>query len=263
MINLIKSELYRLFRSKIYKNCIIASLGISIFALSLAIFTDIELWITLSTGQDGLRRGFLIGLNEGANFRRLIVNALGSGAGLYIVCIVLTTSVMVSRNRCGIMKNTVSYGYDRWKIYLSQMISIIIASSILVIGNILIILSITVAVFRPIDVNSEAMMLLIKALILYMFIILATISIYTLFATIISNSEVMATIVIVEVIGVAMMIEPSFPTKIINWLPYSMIRTVAQLSGSVNFGIYLINSLIIIIIATGLGILIFNKKEIK
>lgn len=263
MINLIKSELYRLFRSKTYKNCIMGSLGVTIFVLFLAIFTDVELWIMLSTGQDGLRRGFLIGLHEGASFRELIVNALGSGAGLYIICIILTTSVMVSKYRCGIMKNTVSYGYERWKIYVSQMASMIVTISLLVICNVLTVLLITGFAFRVTNINYEGIMLLFKALILYITIVSATISIYTFFATIISNSEVMATVVIIEIIGVAMMIEPYFPTKIINLLPYSMIRTVAQLPENMSFWMYLINSLVIIVIATSLGILTFNKKEIK
>ena len=76
MVNLIKSDLYRLFRSKTYKSCAIGALVVTIFVLSLAIFTDAELWIMAFT-SNGVRRGFMIGLEQGAAFRDLLINALG------------------------------------------------------------------------------------------------------------------------------------------------------------------------------------------
>ena len=51
MVNLIKSDLYRLFRSKTYKSCAIGALVVTIFVLSLAIFTDAELWIMAFTSN--------------------------------------------------------------------------------------------------------------------------------------------------------------------------------------------------------------------
>ncbi|MGL5315089.1 MAG: hypothetical protein ACRC92_17680 [Peptostreptococcaceae bacterium] len=262
MTNLIKADLYRLFRSKTYKSCIIGCLGITAFVLGLAIFTDVELWLMAFTGKDGLRRGFLIGLQQNASFRELVINALGSGAGLYIVGITLTTSVIVSKVRSGVMKNTVSYGYERWKIYLSQMISLIIGISALMVSSFTIILLITYVVFMPSNIGYEGIILAVKSLIVYIVIVAATVSIYTLLATLVSNSEVMGVIAIVEMLGVAM-IGPSLSTQINNWIPYSMIRTLAQVPDNINFITYLLSGLIIIVISTSLGILAFNKREIK
>lgn len=262
MINLIKSDLYRLFRSKTYKNCALGAFGVVIFVLGISIFTDVELWIMAFTGNDGIRRGFMIGLEQVSNFKQLIINALGSGAGIYIISIALTSSVIISKTRSGIMKNTVSYGYERWRIYLSQAISLMVGMSILITFTALFILIITTFVFKGLSINYEDILLLIKSLVLYMVIVSATISIYMLLATIIPNSEVISVIAIVEMVGLAM-VGPILSTKVNSFIPYSMIRILAQIPDSIDFTSYLINGLIIITISTLLGIAVFNKKEIK
>ncbi len=188
MVNLIKSDLYRLFRSKTYKSCAIGALGVTIFVLSLAIFTDAELWIMAFT-SNGVRRGFMIGLEQGAEFRDLLINALGSGAGLYIIAIVLTSTAIISRKRSGIMKATVAYGYERWKIYLSQVISLIVGISILIIIVFLSILSITCIVFKIYNIE---LLLIVKVLILYISVVAATVSVYGFLSTLIQNSEVIS-----------------------------------------------------------------------
>ncbi|MEG0295906.1 MAG: hypothetical protein RR620_04240 [Clostridium sp.] len=262
MINLIKSDLYRLFRSKTYKGCAIASLGVITFVLGISIFTDVELWIMSFTGQDEVRRGFLIGLENATYFNEFIINALGAGAALYIIAITLTSSVVISRRKSGIMKNTVAYGYERWKLYVSQVISLIVGITILVVITFLTILLITCIVFKPSDINYEGVLLVVKSLILYICVISSTVSIYVLLATLISNSEVISVIAMCEMLGLAML-GPFLPTAINNCIPYSMIRTVAQVPKNVNFVEYILNGSIIIIITSFIGILIFNKKEIK
>ena len=261
MINLIKSDLYRLFRSKTYKGCAMGALGVTIFVLALAIFTDVELWI-MSFTSDGIRRGFLIGLEQGAGFKELLINALGSGAGLYIIGIVLTSSVIISRKRSGIMKTTVAYGYERWKIYLSQLISLIVGISVLIIGVFLSIFLITSIVYNGFNIDSKNILLLIKSLILYISIVAATISIYALLATLISNSEVISVIAIAEILGLTML-EPALSTKITSFIPYSMIRTLAQTPESVDFISYLLKVILVIVVSTFLGVVVFKKKEIK
>lgn len=258
MVNLIKSDLYRLFRSKTYKSCAIGALGVTIFVLSLAIFTDAELWIMAFT-SNGVRRGFMIGLEQGAEFRDLLINALGSGAGLYIIAIVLTSTAIISRKRSGIMKATVAYGYERWKIYLSQVISLIVGISILIIIVFLSILSITCTVFKIYNIE---LLLIVKVLILYISVVAATVSVYGFLSTLIQNSEVISVIAIAEILGLTML-EPALSIKITSFIPYSMIRTLAQVPESVDFISYLIKVFLIIIISTFLGIIIFSKKEIK
>lgn len=262
MINLIKSDLYRLFRSKTYKSCAIGALGITILVLVLSIFTDAQLWLMAFTGKEGLRRGFFIGLEQGATLKQLIINALGSGAVLYIIGITLTSSVIISKKRSGIMKNTVAYGYERWKIYLSQVISLIIGIAVLISISFLIILIITSIVFKVSILNQEALLLIIKSLVLYIIIVSATVSIYSFLSTLIANSEVISVIAIAEMLGLAML-GPALSESINKFIPYSMIRTLAQIPEKVDFAAYTINTLILICITTLLGVIVFNKKEIK
>lgn len=262
MINLIKSDLYRLFRSKSYKGCVIGSFVMIIFVLGIAIFTDVELWLMAFTGKEGIRRGFLIGLDKDICFIKLIINALGSGAGIYIIAITLTSSTMMYRNRSGMMKNTISYGYDRWKIYLSQVITLIIGVAVLAAGTFLTILVITAMVYLPKDIDLESIIILGKTLILYISIVSATVSIYILLVTLIPSSEVISVIAMAEMLGLAKL-GPNLPTSVNNWIPYSMIRTLAQIPNPVEVKTYLLSCLVLISISTYLGILAFNKKDIK
>lgn len=262
MINLLKSDLYRLFRSKTYRNCAIGSGIVALFVLVISIFTNTNLWLMAFMGSDETRRGFNIFLEQGATLKQLIVNAFGSGAGLYIIGITLTSSVVISKNRSGIMKATVSYGYERWKIYVSQLITLIIGIAILIIGSFISILLITSLVFKQSIFNLEALFLITKSLTLYIVIVAATVSIYTFLSTLISNSEVIAVVAIGEMMGFAML-GPSLPMAVNNFIPYSMIRTVAQIPEAVDFIVYAVNSGLIILVVTFLGIMIFNKKEIK
>lgn len=262
MINLIKADLYSLFRSKIFKSCLIGCLGIIIFVLGLSIFTNANLYLMSFWGRDEIQRAFHIGLNYGDNYIEFVRNALGSGAGIYVVGICLTSATVVSIIKSGIMKNTVTYGYERWKIYVSQLISLVIGTSILVSITFVAILIISIIALRPEAINYEGILLTIKALILYIIIIAAVISIYLLLATMIGSSEAIAAIVIGEIYLVGVF-GGKLPTKINEVLPYSMIRTVAKNPEWVEFIPYLLTGLLIIGVATFCGILVFNKKEIK
>lgn len=262
MINLIKSDLYRLFRSKSYRGCVIGSLAITIFILGIAIFTDVELWLMAFTSKEGLRRGFLIGLDNDISFMKLMINALGSGAAIYIIGITLTSSIIMHKNRSGVMKNTISYGYNRWKIYLSQVITLIIGIAILTAGTFLTILAITTMVYSPKDIGLESIIIVGKTLILYISIVATTVSIYVFFVTLIPNSEIISVIAMAEMLGLAML-GPKLSVEINNWIPYSMIRTLAQIPNSVEMTPYLLSCIVLIATSTYLGILVFNKKEIK
>ena len=259
MINLIKADLYRLFESKAYKKCIYGAIGITVFVMFLAILTDSELWLMSFIGKDNIRRGFRVGLWQGADFNNHVINALGSGAGIYIIGIVLTSYFIISRFRSGILKNTVTYGYERWKIYVSQLLSLIIGVSILIVMSYFSILLITGITLK---VGSIDIVLAIKSLMLYIIIVSATISIYTLLATLITNSEVISVIAIAEMMGLTM-VGAMLSTRVNNFIPYSMIRALAQGPMEVEFLTYLVNAVCIIIVTTFIGILFFNKKEIK
>ena len=157
------------------------------------------------------------------------------------------------------MKATVAYGYERWKIYLSQVISLIVGISILIIIVFLSILSITCIVFKIYNIE---LLLIVKVLILYISVVAATVSVYGFLSTLIQNSEVISVIAIAEILGLTML-EPALSIKITSFIPYSMIRTLAQVPESVDFISYLIKVFLIIIISTFLGIIVFSKKEIK
>ena len=99
-------------------------------------------------------------------------------------------------------------------------------------------------------------------MILYISVVAATVSVYGFLSTLIQNSEVISVIAIAEILGLTML-EPALSIKITSFIPYSMIRTLAQVPESVDFISYLIKVFLIIIISTFLGIIIFSKNEIK
>lgn len=262
MINLVKSDLYKLLRSKTYKKSLIATICIIIIVLYISLFTESILWITSVTSNDGIHRGFKIGFENFKGFRELIVNALGSGAGIYIIAIVLTISMMFSKKRNGAMKNTVSYGYERWKIYLSQIISLIIAVTILISISFFSILSITSIVFKVSVLNYVNLVYIAKILIIYISIVSATISIYSLISNILYSAEILSGLVVLEILGTTI-IGQFLTSRINNFIPFLMLQTLSLYPGSINWTSYFEHTLLINFVAITLGVIVFYKKEIK
>ncbi|MGL4570550.1 MAG: hypothetical protein ACRCVJ_05765 [Clostridium sp.] len=262
MINLIKADLYRLFRSKIYRNCIIASIIVSLIVIILSITTDAEIFIFSFTNPEGVTRGFKLGIETGDDYIKFLVNALSAAALIYIIGITLTSSSVVNKIKSGIYKNTVSYGYERYKVYISNLVAIIIGLSIIITASFLGILLVTSVICKPINLSYESILITIKTLTLYIIILSSMVSIYTFLATLIPNSEVISIIAMVEIIGITM-IGMMLSDNLNKFIPYSMIIELGSNPKSNNFLTYIINGLIIITISTLFGVAVFKRREIK
>lgn len=263
MINLIKADLYRLFKSKCYKNCIIASIVTAILTVCIPIILGGPLWIMSFTSSGSEIYGFRIGaIQYNGEYLSFIINALGTAIFIYLIGIILVINSSVKRFSSGTLKNTVSYGYERWKIYLSNLVSIIVGVSILSLISFLITLILPVLTYKPLDFELNSIIITIKYLIEYIVILASMISIYYFCTVLIPDSSVISCIVILE-FCLLTVISSSLPEKITRFIPFSMIRKFTAIPDKFDFIYIFFNSAVLIIISTIIGILVFRRKEIK
>ncbi|WP_297636296.1 hypothetical protein [uncultured Clostridium sp.] len=253
MINLINGDLYRLFRTKAYRNCIIATIVIIIVNIVMD-----GLWLISFTDLEGMRYGFYVGVGKG-QYIDLLKNSMGTGAVMYIVGVCLTASITVGKWDSGSLKNIVSFGYERWKIFLSNILAITIGISILVIAQFLIVLGIKMIIFKPIDTD---LILTIKVLISYIVILGAGIGIYTVIASIIPSQSVIGVIVIIEIFSLSM-IGHLIKESTANFIPFLTLRKLAGIPEGVNLLAVVITMVLLSGITVDIGRMIFNKVEIK
>lgn len=253
MINLINADLYRLFRTKAYRNCIIATIIIIIVNIVID-----GLWLMTFTDLNGIKYGFNITTGEGS-YLELLRNAMGTSIAMYIMGVCLTAAITVGKWDSGSLKNIVSFGYKRWKIFLSNIIAITIGMAILIIGQFIIVLGFTTIIFKPIDID---LILTIKVLIAYIGIFGAGVGIYTVIASLIPSQSVIGIIVIMEMIGLTM-IGHLIKESAANFIPFLNLRKLAGMPEHVNLIAVIITMGLLLIVAADIGRMIFNKMEIK
>ncbi|MGL5647673.1 MAG: hypothetical protein ACRDDY_07465 [Clostridium sp.] len=257
MLNLLKGDLYRLFHSKYYKNAFIATIVIGIVALLLG-----EVRIMSFTTPEGIQYGFNIGAEYGENYLEFLKSALGTAICMYIVGISLTSSIMINKANNGSLKNIVSYGYERWKILSSSVISLIMGMAILIVINFAIVMTGYVILGRPTGVTIELLYLTVKSIGAYILICGTSIGIYGVITFLLPSASIISILAVVEIWGLTMvghMLSESY----INFIPILLLRNLA--SGVENISFMTVGFWMILMIAVVLDIgrMIFNKFEIK
>ena len=175
MFNIIKTDLYKFFKSKTFYVILLVTI---LFASLNVIGTYFALKNIADGTMTGPNAEHMV-----ANGRELLIAAFGGGIVLMLIT-VMSSMFIAKEYSTGVIKDTVSSGISRYKIFLSKVIVSSFASVLLIIINILyqgVFISILIdygAVF-----NWEEVLFLFKIFINATFAILAFNALFVSFAT--------------------------------------------------------------------------------
>lgn len=265
MINLLKSDLFRLRKSKTFRNSMIV-MGILIIAYFIVCCMS-ENFISINiTFRNDRMYGFCIGrLQENASYLEMFRSSLGFVIFSCLTVIFLVTDSIISRYSNGVLKNTISYGHNKYKVYLSSLVSNCIGVSIVTILYILLAMFVSVCLFTPdkmVSKNELYTMIIVSLAVLV--ILWSMVSIYALLSIIIKSKVVIATGAALFMTFISAALFDVIGKATQNKIPIYMLYDICgQPEVSPLLKTLVINSTIIIVVSTILGCIIFNKQEIK
>lgn len=265
MTNLIKSDLYRLKKNKTFRKCIFSMVIFIILITGLFSEPGAEIGI-ITTQVDNRMYGFILNNTLiGESPMDIFAIALGFTGIICIMLLFIVGELVMERYEFGVIKNTVSYGHNRYKIYISNLLCILVAIILLSIMTIVVscgIWSVIYGVNKSIT-GSEFTMIL-KVIIVWLVILCAMASIYTMIHTLARKKT--------TVLGLSVLFVAFIPMSLIelkiSYINYKipMLMLMDLCSMPFNNGLLLtfaVNSILIILISTILGCIIFNKQDIK
>lgn len=265
MINLLKADLFRLRKSKTFRNSIIV-MGILIIAYLIVCFMSEDFISINITFRNDRMYGFCIGrLKENASYINIFRSSLGFIIFSVLTMIFLVTDSVISKYSNGVLKNTISYGHNKYKVYLSNIITNYIGVSIITILYILLSMIVSFCLFTPDKMISKDELFVMLTVTLAVLVILgAMVSIYTLLSVIIKSKVVIATGAALFMTFISATLFDIIDKSTQNKIPIYMLYDICgQPEISPLLKTWVINSFIIIVVSTILGCVIFNKQEIK
>lgn len=265
MINLLKADLFRLRKSKTFKNSMVVMVILVIAYFIVCSMSEDFISINITFRNDRMY-GFCIGrIKDNINYLNIFRSSLGFVIFTCLTMIFLVTDSVISRYSNGVLKNTVSYGHNKCKVYLSSLISSYIG--VCIIGIFYIVFSMVGAVllFQPSKIISKEELYVIFMVTLVVLIILAAmVSLYTLFSVIIKSKVIIATSAALFMTFVTGALFDVISKAVQNKIPiYMLIDICGQPEISPLLGTFVVNSFIIIVVSTVLGCIIFKGQEIK
>ncbi|MGG5460894.1 ABC transporter permease subunit [Clostridium sp. B9] len=265
MINLLKSDFYRLRKSSVLKISLISMTLIILLLNILFLSEDNFLAINRAFMNDrfyGFTMGDIVG-NE--SYIKFFYSTVSLSPFIIIIILFLVVDMVISRYKNGTLKNVISYGHSRSKIYLANIITIFIGVAIIIIFTLVVSMGILSVIFQSKDaLTKDIIVEVLKATGIWIIILSTIASIYSLLATIIKNKAVIATFgALYTFLGTALIIE-KWGNYLFDKEPSFMILDfAAKPINNPLFSTWIINCLIIIVVTNILGCIVFNKQEIK
>ncbi len=265
MINLIRSDLFRLKKSKTFRKSIIILLVFMI--ISIIGFSILGRGLSLiSIAIDNKDYGFHIKSPSLTNwYLDLFTSSLGFTFIIYLITLFLVGNVVIAKYDCGILKNSISSGHDRCRIYISNLISIFIAILFMAVLTLVIPFILWSIIFYPQNkILEEELLLIIKIIPVWLIILFAMTSFYVFLATISKSKGIVIGLGILNLSVLSMTLIFIGSSKIINKVPILMLMDLCS-SPSFNTPLtsFLINSIIIIFSTTILGCITVTNQDIK
>lgn len=267
MYNLIKSDFYKLRHSKAFKNSLIIIIFIIAWNMKLYFTNSNKIYIfhdSLNNKEVGFTINNFINRNN-PKVMEFFNTAIGFIPVVQIVIISLVVVFVINEYYNGTIKNIVSYGHKRIYIYMSKLIvsslSIFIILFILTFGQVAMGI-----IFTKCSVNSCEIIKMIKMLITIWLVFTAMSSIYILFSVIIRNKSVVISIGILSMFLCLIYIK--FICNLLNnyykYIPTYMLIDIPNIySNSSAIGLLVSNSIIVILITSVIGIVVFERQDIK
>lgn len=265
MINLLKADLFRLRKSKTFRNSMIV-MGILIIGYLVVCFMSEDFISINVTFRNDRMYGFCIGrLRDNASYLNMFRSSLGFTMFSCLTMVFLVTDSVISKYSNGVLKNIISYGHNKYKVYLSNLISNYIGVSIIAISYIVFSMIASICLFMPSKMISKNELYVIFIVTLVVLVILgAMVSVYTLISVIIKSKVVIATGAALFMTFISAALFDVIGKSTQNKIPiYMLIDICGQPEISPLLKTFVINSFIIIVVSTILGCIIFNRQEIK
>lgn len=263
MINIIKADLFRIFNLKVYKKTIIAAVIVSIVTILFVNFKIGTISFLSFLDSRGVKREFLINYIYEGGFTAALKSSFSTIFFMIIISIVLTSNVISDKLKSGIYKTTIPYGYKRCKVYIGNVIAIMISMSYILASVFLVSFIITKTLyFDEIIITSKGITLIIVSLCTYLIGIFSIISLYSLI-TIICKSTWFTICIFIIFTFITTVLGSIIPSNIQNFMIVPLLRLVASENSFEFFYIGIKNGLIILVACVLLGAFIFNKEEIR
>ncbi|MGL4570548.1 MAG: ABC transporter permease subunit [Clostridium sp.] len=265
MLNLIKADLFRLRKSKTFKISFTIMMLI-IIGFSFLYFLEEDFLMINTVLKDNRIYGFSIGkVRENIDYINFFRSSLGFTIFICLIMFFVVVDSVISKYSNGTLKNTLAYGHNRYKVYISIIISTVVGVSIIAVTSIILSMSILCILFTPQNKISQIELItIVKVTITWLIVLAAMTSFYTLMATIIRSKAVITTIG-----ALFISLGSVFLFDMLNWttkgrIPIFMLYDICgNPSNSKLLNIFAFNSIAIILITTIAGCIIFNKQEIK
>lgn len=225
-----------------------------------------ETYLQLCTSHVGDKIfGYLVGNPSiETGYFEIFRSSIGLTIAVSIMMLFIIGDLVISRYTMGTLKNTISYGHNRVKVYLSNVISVfftIIIFAVMTIGSTMLIWSI---IYGEGSITSEELTSIVRIVPVLLIILLAMASIYILISTLTKNKAIVAALGTFAVTYIGGALIGQISEKWIGRVPVFMLSELcATPSLGDPLGTFTINSLIIIILTTTIGCIIFNKQEIR
>lgn len=265
MLNLLKADLFILRKSKVFK----ISLGLMIVIIVGFSFTfsfNDRVFEVSNIIRHNRMYGFAIGkVAENKDYINFLRSSLGYTIFICVVMIFIVVDLVVSRYNNGTLRNTISYGHNRYKIYISNMLSIIIG--VLAIALISIILSmvlLTILFIPDVRIKKLDVTTISNVTITWTIIMVAMTSFYIMISTIVKNKTIITTWGVCFIVFISYSLFDKISLRMQSKIPIYMILDICgQPQNNTKLGIFIINSIIIFLISTIIGCIVFSNQEIK
>lgn len=262
MLNLIKADLFSFKKSKVYRNSIIIMLIAILFVICNGGTDKITGLIRINYEETcfGFISGGMVGHGDYMIFFR---SALSLILFIIIAMLYIVGDFIITRYNNGEIRNMVAYGHNRYKIYLADMISILLAVIFITVLSVLISMGVLLGSYNVgVPISRGEIIIIIKDMAMILLILSEMVSFYMFLATAIKNKAVIVTI------GILSLLLPVIFYNVLDVLgrklPLFMLMNICgdpKITSS--FGTCAVISVIFMLINTILGSLIFNNQEIK
>lgn len=256
MSNLLRSDLYRLFKSKSFYICMAVEACLFILGIVLMyLMQQSEPTMVLNNPTSGIDYGM------SALFGSELVMLIGIVIGIFVT----------SEFSHGTMKNVVSKGYSKVNIYLSKLITMI-ASSFIFLAVIILVgtISATIVTGNLGDFTSDYVLWIFKTLGIEMLLYAAVTSLFLMLSMIVKNlGGVIAINIIYAIMAERLLFNllQYIVKNKIKFSEYSLLNNISLYAAdNVSGSDYLrsaIVGLVVLVVTTAIGIWAFTKSDIK
>lgn len=265
MNNLIRSEIYKIIRSRVFKNsCIIISLSSVLVMFFKLIFHGKGSWNLIHSSIRGREYGFTISGYRDTIPIEYLYNALGIMAVILIISIFIVGVSVINEYISGAIKNSIAYGHNRIIIYLSKMIGV----SIVVMGitTVFILISIFGSSIIYGLCENFTFNMISEIIIIIIFVNIALIcfvSINMCLAFMIRSKALILLVFMLNALLTLIRVAKSI-SSIMRFNPLFMLMDVCAKVPTMKLMVtYTVNCLVVIAVSTLVGAIFFKKQDIK